>query len=250
MTAPSAKLTGQLLRANSLSKVYRTPSGPITALSGFDHTFEAGRITAIMGPSGSGKTTLLNLLAGLDTPTSGEVLLGEQSLGTLAEWQRSELRRDSFGIVFQSFNLVSVLSARQNVALPLALAGVAAAKRSRRADDLLERFGLANRAGHLPYRLSGGERQRVALARALANDPQVLFADEPTGNLDSRSGAVVLKALREIADEGRTVIVVTHDAELASRTDVVLDLRDGRLQDRSAPARLPPDPISGPTEGQ
>ena len=250
MNAPGANLTDQLLRAHSLSKVYRTPAGPITALSGFDHTFAAGRITAIMGPSGSGKTTLLNLLAGLDTPTSGEVLLGEQSLGSLPEWQRSELRRDRFGIVFQSFNLVSVLSARQNVALPLALAGVAAAKRSRRADDLLERFGLANRAGQLPYRLSGGERQRVALARALANDPQVLFADEPTGNLDSRSGAVVLKALREIADDGRTVIVVTHDAELASHTDVVLDLRDGRLQDRSTPARLPAEPISGPIEGQ
>ena len=220
-----------LLRARDLRKVYRTPSGPIVALDGFDHTFPAGRITAIMGPSGSGKTTLLNLLAGLDTPTSGEVLLGERSLGELPEWQRSELRRDRFGIVFQSFNLVSVLSARQNVALPLALASVPLARRLQRANELLERFGLAQRAGQLPYRLSGGERQRVALARALANDPRVLFADEPTGNLDSKSGAVVLQALREIADEGRTVVVVTHDAELAAATDVVLTLRDGRVED-------------------
>ena len=239
---------GQLLQATDLGKVYRTPSGEITALEGFSYTFEAGRITAIMGPSGSGKTTLLNLLAGLDTPTSGEVRLGERLLGGLHERQRAELRRSSFGIVFQSFNLVSVLSARQNVALPMALASVPATRRLQRASALLERFGLANRAGQLPYRLSGGERQRVALARALANDPQVLFADEPTGNLDSKSGAVVLEALREIASEGRTVIVVTHDAELASLTDVILNLRDGRLQDRETvggpPARFGRPPLT------
>ncbi|HEX7003320.1 MAG TPA: ABC transporter ATP-binding protein [Trueperaceae bacterium] len=231
-TAASGKL-----RARDLGKVYTTPSGAITALVGFDHTFDRGRITAIMGPSGSGKTTLLNLLAGLDRPTSGEVLLGERSLSDLPEWQRSILRRNHFGIVFQSYNLVSVLSARQNVALPLALAGVPAGRRLERADELLERFGLSQRGAQLPYRLSGGERQRVALARALANDPQVLFADEPTGNLDSRSGAVVLQALRQIADEGRTVIVVTHDAELAARTDLILSLRDGRLEGRQQAVR-------------
>jgi putative ABC transport system ATP-binding protein len=224
-----------MLRAVHLGKTYRTPSGDIEALSGFDYTFEPGRITAIMGPSGSGKTTLLNLLAGLDSPTSGEVTLAGRSMGALSERERAESRRTRTGIVFQSFNLVSVLTARQNVALPMALTGVRASERNRRADSLLARFGLSGRAGQLPYRLSGGERQRVALARALANDPAVLFADEPTGNLDSKAGAVVLAALREVADEGRTVIVVTHDPGLAAHADAVLTLRDGRLQAR-APA--------------
>lgn len=219
-----------MLRAIDLGKTYRTPAGNITALHGFEHTFRAGAISTIMGPSGSGKTTLLNLLAGLDTATTGEVRLGDRNIGQLNERERAELRRSSFGIVFQSFNLVSVLTSRQNVALPMALAGIGASERSRRADALLARFGLAERADQLPYRLSGGERQRVALARALANDPRVLFADEPTGNLDSKAGAVVLAALRGVADEGRTVIVVTHDQQLAAETDVVLTLRDGRLQ--------------------
>jgi putative ABC transport system ATP-binding protein len=221
-----------VLEAVRLTKTYRTPSGDVEALRDFSFSFESGRITAIMGPSGSGKTTLLNLLAGLDTPTAGDALLDGRSLASLSERERSELRRTSFGIVFQSFNLVSVLSSRQNVALPMALAGVPAGERNRRADRLLERFGLSGRARSLPYRLSGGERQRVALARALANDPAVLFADEPTGNLDSKAGEVVLSALREIADEGRTVIVVTHDQALADRTDAVLTLRDGSLLGR------------------
>jgi putative ABC transport system ATP-binding protein len=221
-----------VLEAVRLTKIYRTPSGDVEALRDFSFAFEPGRITAIMGPSGSGKTTLLNLLAGLDTPTAGDALLDGRPLAELSERERAELRRTRLGIVFQSFNLVSVLSSRQNVALPMALAGVPAGERNRRADRLLERFGLSGRARSLPYRLSGGERQRVALARALANDPSVLFADEPTGNLDSRAGEVVLSALREIADEGRTVTVVTHDQALADRTDVVLSLRDGSLLGR------------------
>jgi putative ABC transport system ATP-binding protein len=218
-----------VLKAVGLAKTYRTPSGDIDALRDFDHEFESGRITAVMGPSGSGKTTLLNLLAGLDTPTDGQVTLDGTSIGALSERQRAELRRTSFGIVFQSFNLITVLSARQNVALPMALAGQPFGLRVRRAQELLGRFGLTQRAEQLPHRLSGGERQRVALARALANDPRVLFADEPTGNLDSTAGAVVLGALREIADEGRTVIVVTHDPALSQHADTVLTLRDGRL---------------------
>ncbi|MEX2541930.1 MAG: ABC transporter ATP-binding protein [Trueperaceae bacterium] len=225
-----------MLQATDLSKIYRTPSGDIEALVGFSYAFRPGGVTAIMGPSGSGKTTLLNLLAGLDRPSSGDVTFDDRSLGALNERERAELRRSSFGIVFQSFNLVSVLSARQNVALPMALAGASVKERKRRADSLLERFGLSGRAHQLPYRLSGGERQRVALARALANDPRVLFADEPTGNLDSTAGGVVLAALREIADEGRTVVLVTHDQALAERADALLRLRDGRLQASPAAA--------------
>ena len=180
-----------------------------------------------MGPSGSGKSTLLNVIAGLDVPSAGQVLLNGQDITRLPERERAELRLKRFGFVFQSFNLVSVLSAEQNVSFPMGLAGLDAAERKQRAQALLSRFGLEHRFHHLPFKLSGGERQRVALARALANDPEVVFADEPTGNLDSKSGEVVLKALRELADEGRTVIVVTHDASLTEIADDVVRLRDG-----------------------
>lgn len=218
-----------MLRTTDLTKLYRTPAGVVPALTGVDATFERGKLTAIVGPSGSGKSTLLNLLAGFDLPTSGAVYLGDTSLGAMTERERSRLRLTRFGFVFQSFNLIAVLNAWQNVAFPMGLAGVAAPERRARALALLERFGLRQRADHVPTRLSGGERQRVSLARALANDPDVVFADEPTGNLDSRSGQVVLGALREVADEGRTVIVVTHDAGVAESADAVLDLLDGRV---------------------
>ncbi len=199
------------------------------ALSGVTVTFHPGRLTAIKGPSGSGKSTLLNLLAGLDRPTAGAVRLGETDLSTLDETRLAALRLHRFGFVFQSFNLLPVLTSWQNVAFPMGLAGVDAATRRAKAMRLLERFGLAGRAAHLPAMLSGGERQRVGLARALVNDPDVLFADEPTGNLDSRSGEVVLAALAEVAAEGRTVIIVTHDLRIAERADAVLELLDGRV---------------------
>jgi putative ABC transport system ATP-binding protein len=218
-----------VLRATGLGKVYRTPSGDVTALTGFDHAFAPGCVTAVVGPSGSGKSTLLNLLAGFDTPTSGEVWIGDDAVHALPERERSGLRLRRFGFVFQSFNLVAVLSAEQNVALPMGLAGVPGPLRRRRALALLERFGLQHRADHLPHRLSGGERQRVALARALANDPDVVFADEPTGALDSGAGSRVMDALAEVATEGRTVVLVTHDPTLAGRAQERLRLLDGRL---------------------
>lgn len=217
------------LKTRELTRRYAAPSGDVLALDRVTASFESGKINAIVGPSGSGKSTLLNLLAGFDRPTSGEVDFAGVSIGTLNENDRSELRLKSFGFVFQSFNLITVLSAEQNVAFPLGLAGVPPAERRERALELLGRFGLANRAGHLPHRLSGGERQRVSLARALANDPAVVFADEPTGNLDSRSGELVLEALRGVADDGRTVLVVTHDLQVAAWADRVLELRDGAV---------------------
>jgi putative ABC transport system ATP-binding protein len=236
--APPRGIVPLVLRATRLSKVYATPSGEVRAVTEFDHLFTPGCVTAVVGPSGSGKSTLLNLLAGFDTPTTGEVWIGDDPVHALPERERSGLRLRRFGFVFQSFNLVAVLSAEQNVALPLGLAGVARAERHRRARALLARFGLTARADHLPHRLSGGERQRVALARALANDPDVVFADEPTGALDSASGALVMDALAEVADEGRTVVLVTHDPTLAGRAHEHLRLRDGSLVEattRSAP---------------
>ncbi len=210
----------------------------MVALGGFNYTFPTGSITAFMGPSGSGKTTLLNLLAGLDTPTTGAVALGGVVLSTLPERQRAELRLRRFGFVFQSYNLIAVQNAWQNVAFPMGLAGVPAAERKTRALTLLKRFGLEARACHLPHKLSGGERQRVSVARALANDPDVLFADEPTGNLDSKSCKVVVAALRQAADEGRTVVLVTHDLRLVNEVDRVLELSDGHLEQERVPATV------------
>ncbi len=221
-----------MLSIQSLSKIYDSPSGQVEALKDASFEFPEGKITAIMGPSGSGKSTLLNLMAGFDKPTAGQVLLDGKDLGDLNDSQRAEMRLHTFGFVFQSFNLVQVLSAWQNIAFPMALADVSKADRKKRALALLERFGLADRPHHLPFRLSGGERQRVSLARALANNPKVVFADEPTGNLDSKSGKLVLASLKDVSREGRTVIVVTHDHRLVDEVDVVVEMLDGVLSVR------------------
>jgi len=231
-----------VLRAVDLGKTYPAPGGDVYALRDFSHDFAAGSITAVVGPSGSGKSTLLNLLAGFDVPSRGGVWLREVAVHAGNEQQRAGLRLRRFGFVFQSFNLVTVLSARQNIELPLGLAGVGASERRRRANSLLERFGIAQRADHLPHKLSGGERQRVALARALANDPDVLFADEPTGALDSHSGREVFAALRDVAAEGRTVVLVTHDEKLSAIADTRIRLADGMISAVEHPAPIEPLP--------
>lgn len=219
-----------VLTAVNLSRTYRTPAGDVEALCDVSHDFGPGLVTAVMGPSGSGKSTLLNLLAGFDRPTEGWVALDGAQLGELPERELAGLRLHRFGFVFQSANLITVLPARRNVTFPMGLAGSPRAKRDARAMELLERFGVAHRADALPAKLSGGERQRVALARALANDPDVVFADEPTGSLDRRAGAEVVAALREVAGDGRTVVVVTHDPDVAGAADRVLGIVDGRLE--------------------
>ncbi|GAA6748311.1 ABC transporter ATP-binding protein [Thermus thalpophilus] len=216
-----------MLRAENLTKRYRQGEKEVVALEGFTYTFPRGA-TAIVGPSGSGKTTLLNLLAGLDLPTEGGVYLGEIPLHRLSEDERSEARLKHMGFVFQQWNLIPTLTAWENVAFPLLLAGWPPAKRRARALALLEGVGLSQRAHHLPNRLSGGEQQRVALARALALDPPILFADEPTGNLDAESKEQVAALLFQAGKE-RTLILVTHDLELAARAERALYLKGGSL---------------------
>ncbi|MBV1850615.1 ABC transporter ATP-binding protein [Catellatospora tritici] len=218
------------VRLRAVRKTYGTGPGAVTALDGVSAEFADGTFTAVMGASGSGKSTLLQCAAGLDTVDGGQVWIGGTDLAGLSEHDRTLLRRDKVGFVFQSYNLVGALTAAQNTALPLRLARrVPAPDQVMRA---LAEVGLADRAGHYPAQLSGGEQQRVAIARALITRPAVLFADEPTGALDSRAAAVVLAALRQLVDShGQSVVMVTHDPVAAATADRVLVLADGRLVD-------------------
>ncbi|MGQ9753630.1 MAG: ABC transporter ATP-binding protein [Thermaceae bacterium] len=216
-----------MLKAQNLTKRYRQGEKEVVALMEFSFSFPKGT-TAVVGPSGSGKTTLLNLLAGLDRPSEGEVYVEGNPLTPLSEDERALLRLKKMGFVFQQWNLIPTLTALENVAFPLFLAGVGRKERFQRARELLEAVGLGKRVDHLPNRLSGGEQQRVALARALALDPPLLFADEPTGNLDLEAREQVAALLFQKA-EGRVLVLVTHDLELAQRADRRLYLKGGRL---------------------
>ncbi|MCP2302384.1 ABC transporter ATP-binding protein [Actinokineospora globicatena] len=220
--------TPDTVRLRSVSKVYGSAPRSVTALDSVTTEFPAGSFTAVMGPSGSGKSTLLHCAAGLDRPTGGEVLLGGTDLGGLDETKLTELRRERIGFVFQSYNLVSALTAAQNVALPLRLAG--RRPRPSEVDGALAEVGLGARGTHLPSEMSGGEQQRVALARALVTRPAAVFADEPTGALDSKTSRDVLTLLRGVVDRHRqTVVMVTHDPVAASYADRVLLMVDGRI---------------------
>ncbi|WP_395104105.1 ABC transporter ATP-binding protein [Actinomadura sp. SCN-SB] len=222
--------TEEVMAATALVKVYGSGDGAVTALRGVSAAFTRGRFTAIMGPSGSGKSTFLHCLAGLDTVTSGSVVLGGVDLTGLSRTRRTELRRDRMGFVFQSFNLLPMLTAEENILLTARLAGRDVDRRW--FDTIVDALGLRERLGHRPAQLSGGQQQRVAVARALLTRPEVLFADEPTGNLDSRSGAEVLGFLRSAVDSYRqTVIMVTHDPKAAAHADRVLFLADGVIAD-------------------
>jgi putative ABC transport system ATP-binding protein len=222
---------GPAALAVGASKVYGSGDTAVRALDDVTVQFEAGRFTAIMGPSGSGKSTLMHCLAGLDSLTSGRVFLGGVELGALSDRELTVLRRERVGFVFQSYNLLPMLTALENVTLPLALAGA----RPDRAwlDRVIDTLGLRGRLSHRPAELSGGQQQRVAVARALASRPQLVFADEPTGNLDSRASGELLTLLRRAVDElGQTIVMVTHDPVAAAYADAVLFLADGRIVDR------------------
>jgi putative ABC transport system ATP-binding protein len=216
-----------MLRCNALTKTYRSGGRELTVLNDISFTVEPGGFVAVVGPSGSGKTTLLGLLAGLDRPTSGTVHLDGADLTALGGDALARLRGGKIGFVFQSFQLIPTLTARENVQVPLELRGEAAAER---ATELLARVGLADRADHYPAQLSGGEQQRVALARAFSTRPKVLFADEPTGNLDARTGAGIIDLMTELnRDLGTTLVLVTHDLDLAGRARRTIRLADGRI---------------------
>jgi putative ABC transport system ATP-binding protein len=225
---------GQVVIANGVSRRFGEGEAAVDALVDVSTAFDRGRFTAIMGPSGSGKSTLMHILAGLDKPTSGTVVLDGQEITSLDDGELTKLRRDKLGFVFQFFNLLPVLTAEENLVLPLSIAG-------RKPDQqwleqLIQTVGLEDRRTHRPGELSGGQQQRVAVARALVSKPAVVFADEPTGNLDSKSGQDVLRLLRQAVDQfGQTVVMVTHDPAAASHADRLITLRDGRIVHDGAP---------------
>jgi putative ABC transport system ATP-binding protein len=233
MTAAAATRSGTdvAARAVEATKVYGSGDTAVVALDEVSVAFPSGRFTAIMGPSGSGKSTLMHVVAGLDTVTEGRVFIGDVELGTLSDKELTLLRRTQVGFVFQAFNLVPTLNARENVVLPLTLAGTK--PDGRWIDEVIDTVGLGDRLKHRPSELSGGQQQRVAVARALASRPGIVFADEPTGNVDSRAGGEILGFLRRAVDEmGQTIVMVTHDPVAAAYADRALFLADGRIVDQ------------------
>ena len=216
-----------MIQLHDVSKTVRSGEEPLTILHSLDLSVPSGQLLSIVGPSGSGKSTLLGLIAGLDSPSTGRIVIDGVDITKLDEDRLARLRSTTIGFVFQFFHLIPSLSARENILVPLEIAG--AARPAEKAQALLEEVGLTERGHHYPSQLSGGEQQRVAIARALANDPPILLADEPTGNLDSKNGHHVVELLREVnRARGTTVIIVTHDAELARHSEVILSMRDGR----------------------
>src|SRR5579872_6950441 len=236
--APSAESTA-LLRTSKLVKVYRAEGVTVEAVRGVDIELAIGEFVAIMGPSGSGKSTLLHVLGGLEPATRGEIWLRGQRVERLSTAAWAILRRRHVGFVFQSFNLLSNMTVADNVELPALLAGAAPRQARKRREELLAELGIADKALAAPSRLSGGEQQRVALARALANEPSLLLADEPTGNLDSAGARDVLRLLQRTHDSGQAILLVTHDARVASRADRVIHLFDGMVADDAPVLRVP-----------
>jgi putative ABC transport system ATP-binding protein len=232
--------------AVSVQQVHKTyhVGQPVHALDGISFELPRGSYTAVMGPSGSGKSTLMNLIGCLDTPTDGTVVVDGRDVTSLSDRERTRLRGEEIGFVFQTFNLMPRLSALQNVALPMVARDVARDQRTERARTLLERVGLADRADHLPNELSGGQRQRVAIARALVNDPTLLLADEPTGNVDTETGATIMDLFADLHAADNTLLVVTHERRIAEHADRILHLLDGeleRIETVESPRRAPAD---------
>jgi putative ABC transport system ATP-binding protein len=223
-----------LLKTESLTKIYGDAAHPVRALDDVSLSIEEGEFVAIMGPSGSGKSTLLYMLGGLEKPTTGKVILHDKDISSMTDDALSVLRRTQIGFVFQFFNLIPVLKARDNVAMPLILDGLKREEALKRADEALAKVGLSGRTEHRPSEMSGGEQQRVALARSMVTNPAVIMGDEPTGNLDSTASDDVVQLMRRAADEwGRTIIIVTHDPRVAAHADRIVFLKDGKIVDEN-----------------
>ena len=227
---PARVASGHILVAAEVSKTYGTGVGQVHALDRVSLEVGTGEFVAIMGPSGSGKTTLLNCLSGLDDIDGGLVNIGGIEIHSLADARRSRNRAEQMGFIFQSFNLIPVFTAAENVEMPLLLAGASPAEARRRAEETLDRVGLGHRKNHRPNELSGGEQQRVTIARALAGRPAIVWADEPTGNLDTETARSVMELLRELNDEGLTLVLVTHDAAIGTTAQRLIKMRDGRIE--------------------
>lgn len=213
----------------NVEKYYVTGSYVVKALRGVSCNFKAGKMTAVIGPSGSGKTTLLNLIGALDVPTKGEIIVNGKDIGKMSRREANDYRKEYIGFVFQRFNLIPYLTVLENILLPAYLAKKGSKKELvDKSVDIMEKLGITDKAGKMPKELSGGEQQRVAIARALLMDPQILLADEPTGELDHETGRTIIEILKRIADDGKIVIVATHDREISSIADDIVELRDGR----------------------
>jgi putative ABC transport system ATP-binding protein len=227
-----------VLEARAVTKTFESDGAPVRALRGLEFTMSSGEFVAIMGPSGCGKSTLLNLAAGLDTPTDGEIVVAGESLTGKDENDLARMRRAHIGIVFQFFNLLEGMSVLENVTLPAIIAGVGRRKAETRARDLLDLLGLGDKTRDAPGVLSGGQRQRLAIARALANEPTVVLADEPTGALDSEGGREVLELFRRLHAGGQTILLVTHDHDVAQAADRIVRMRDGRIEGQGVEAAV------------
>ena len=216
-----------MITLENIRKVYQLGETKVEALRGSDADIKEGEFVAIMGPSGSGKSTLMNMIGALDVPTAGDVHIGGEEINEMTPDELALLRSKKIGFVFQEFNLINSMNAWQNVALPMVFRGKPRSERKKRATDLLDEVGLGDRTGHRPSELSGGQRQRVSIARSLANDPDIILADEPTGNLDTDTGAKIMDLLTELNDEGKTIIMVTHDPNDAKYADRTIQIIDG-----------------------
>ena len=226
---------GSIIHMADIRKVYDTGKVKVEALKGIDLEIHAGEMVAIVGPSGSGKSTLMNLVGCLDTPTSGHYELAGDNIGGVTRDQLAEIRNRRVGFVFQNFNLLPHISAVENVEMPMLFGGVSPRERRKRASELLDRVGLGERLDHKPTELSGGQMQRVAIARALSMDPDIVLADEPTGNLDSTSGSDIMTLFTDLWQQGRTLVIITHDLALAKRASRIVEIHDGRVtSDRAA----------------
>ncbi len=231
MAKIDAPNSANVIEAKDLRKIYRLDGGlEVHALRGLDLTVNYGQYAAIMGPSGSGKSTLLQIIGCLDPPTSGSYKLADQEVSALSEDELSEIRNRRIGFIFQAYNLLPRADALHNVALPLMYRGLSGKERIKRAKEALDRVGLSDRLDHRPNQLSGGQKQRVAIARALATDPDILLADEPTGNLDSKTGTEILGLFQELHEEGRTILMVTHEKEVAEHCKIIIHIRDGAVE--------------------